>query len=48
MLDLQWSGFNDPNEAFDELQNKINTVTNKYLRKRKMTKKEVKQSKNHG
>ena len=43
MLDLQWhrDNYNDPNDALADLQDKIETTTNKYLHKRKMTKKEV-------
>ena len=35
ILHLQWNVYNDPNEAFDDLQNKIDTITNNYLCKRK-------------
>ena len=38
LQDLQWNGYSDPNDAFVGLQNKIDTITNKYLHKRKMAK----------
>ena len=42
-MDLQWNRFNDPNDAYADLQLKIDNITNKYLQKRKMTKSEIKQ-----
>ena len=43
MQNLQWIRHDDPNDAFADLQDKIDTITNKYLHKRKMSKKEIKQ-----
>ena len=45
ILNAEWSveNFDDPNDAFENFQEKVNNIINHHLHKRKMTKKEVQQ-----
>ena len=45
ILNTEWSvvNFEDPNDAFEDFQEKVNQIINHHLHKRQMTKKEVQQ-----